>query len=441
MKDSRRLWVERGKNALIAVLLLCAVYLSFHTLVYSMNPDRDDLWSSLDSLFRPDGETASGTDGFSLTELIRPVRIAVNTPDGRYGVEYDSAAVDAVYDETAGLLAECLLRAEAPAQATAAGWNRALESTGIYYDFLGDIPLSALSAWLGQGTGNGELTRSARRLLLADDGQGGVNLWFWDSETDRPWRCATSSVLQGQLEQILEGYLPNNATFAFQSGGQYGKLDSNQLLAEQAPVLPVYAAANPMAADDSLGEALLRTVGINPHALYTSPDGAQVARDGSCTIRIAPNGLVQFSAGQEDSSARLPISAEGDEANETEAVEGAWRLLERTMAPTMGDARLYLISCLPVDGGWEVRFGYLLSGAQVELAEEGHAARVIIQGRRISQFDLSYRAYSATEDTSALLGSVRAVAALMAMDGEGRELLAAYLDAGETRLQASWIAD
>ena len=440
MRHKRRIWVEWGKNALIALLSLSAIYLSFQTLVYSLTPDRNSLWEEMTGLLQP-GSSAQPVSGPSaLAELTRPVRIAVTTPDGRYGVHYDTAAVDAVYEDTASLLAECLLRAGTPARVSSAQWRQALERTGIYYDFLGELPLSVLSAGLSQTGGGSALTQSARHVLLTDDGEGGMLLWFWDVKEDAPYRCPTSSVLQGQLEETAARYLPNNATFAFQSSGQYGQLADSQLFTSESPVLPVYAASDPLAADASLLENLLRTVGINPHALYTSSDGGQVARDGGCAIRISASGMVQFSSEEEDSGTRLTISAAGETATAAEAVESAWSLLNQTLVPTVGDGRVYLVSCEQTESGWDIRFGYLLSGAQVELADGGCAARFVVEGRRIREFSMQFRTYTITSQTSALLPEPQAVAALLAQYGGGGELLAAYLDAGEERLQASWIA-
>lgn len=440
MRHKRRIWVEWGQNALIALLSLSAIYLSFQTLVYSLTPDRNSLWEEMTGLLQP-GSSAQPVSGPSaLAELTRPVRIAVTTPDGRYGVHYDTAAVDAVYEDTASLLAECLLRAGTPARVSSAQWRQALERTGIYYDFLGELPLSVLSAGLSQTGGGSALTQSARHVLLTDDGEGGMLLWFWDVKEDAPYRCPTSSVLQGQLEETAARYLPNNATFAFQSSGQYGQLADSQLFTSESPVLPVYAASDPLAADASLLENLLRTVGINPHALYTSSDGDRVARDGNYTIRVSPSGTVRFSTGPEEGTPRLPVSAMGETPTAVEAVEAAWSLLSATLTPTLGDARLYLLSCEPnATGSWTILFGYALSGAQVELAEFDYAVGIYIEGRRISDIFMHYRTYTAADSESVLLPEPQAVAALLALDGAEKELLAAYLDAEEALVQASWI--
>ena len=441
MKHSKRVRVEWGKNILIAALSLSALYLSFQTLIYPLAPREESLLGDLHSLFSSeDGSQTSPADASSLADLTRPVRIAVTTQDGRYGVQYNVGVTDDIYEDTASLLAECLLRAGTPQRATAAQWRQALERVGIYYDFLGDVPLSVLATGLGQEADHSQLTQSARRLLLTDDGEGGILLWFWDSASDLPYQCQTSSVLQSSLEQTTARYLPNGAVFAFQSGGSYGRLSDQQLFVSETPTLPVYAAANPLTADSDLADSLLRAVGMNPHSLFTASDGTQVARDGSCTIRVTPSGTVQFTSDTDNSAPRLPISASGATATAAEAVDAAYALLSSLLLPTAGDARIYLSACDAVaDGAWDICFDYSLSGAQVKLAGSDCAAHFSVKGRQITQFSLCLRTYTATDQTSALLPEPQAVAALLALNGTDQELLAAYLDTYEDRVSAGWI--
>lgn len=441
MKHSKRVRVEWGKNILIAALSLSALYLSFKTLIYPFTPREESLLGNIYRLFQSDdGSQTPPADASSLAGLTRPVRIAVTTQDGRYGVQYDVGITDEIYEDTASLLAECLLRAGTPHQATAAQWRGALERMGIYYDFLGDIPLCVLAAGLGQDADHSQLTQSARRLLLTDDGEDGILLWFWDSQSNLPYQCQTSSVLQSSLEQTTSRYLPNGAVFAFQSGGSYGRLSDQQLFVSETPALPIYSAMNPLAGDSALTDSLLRVVGMNPHSLFTASDGTQVARDGSCTIRIAPSGSVQFTSDTDSSAPRLPISASGATATAAEAVDAAYALLNSLLLPATGDAQVYLSACNTAsEGEWNICFDYSLSGAQVKLAGSDCAAHFSVKGRQITQFSLCLRTYTATDQTSSLLPEPQAVAALLALNGAGRELLAAYLDTYEGRISASWI--
>lgn len=68
---------------------------------------------------------------------------------GRYGVQYDQGAADALFQQVAGLLADGLSSAGQPERVNRYQWEEALTSCpGVYFDFQGDIPLQVLVGWL-----------------------------------------------------------------------------------------------------------------------------------------------------------------------------------------------------------------------------------------------------------------------------------------------------
>ena len=135
--------VELAKDVLILFLTCSAVWLLIQT----------RMLEPLHNILREDmPQTQMGqTEGGSRIEAVRPLRIAVNLTagmeTGRYGVQYDQGAADALFQQVAGLLAEGLSSAGQPERVNRYQWEEALTSCpGVYFDFQGDIPLQVLGA-------------------------------------------------------------------------------------------------------------------------------------------------------------------------------------------------------------------------------------------------------------------------------------------------------
>jgi hypothetical protein len=58
------------------------------------------------------------------------------------------------------LLAEALGSAKQSVQVTEREWRQALAYESVYFDFLGAVPLRALSAWLNDSQDNQQLSAS-----------------------------------------------------------------------------------------------------------------------------------------------------------------------------------------------------------------------------------------------------------------------------------------
>ena len=154
---------EALKSVLIVILALNAVYLTALA-ISAGTPGGGSPAGLLEQLRsalagdQGEGETAqTGQPAMAA----RPVRMAVVNSQGRYAAEYDAALTDQLFDQLAGLLSEALASAQAPRQVTQSAWRQALCEPGVYFDLLGDVPLDALYAWLGEGGSNPSLDGAA----------------------------------------------------------------------------------------------------------------------------------------------------------------------------------------------------------------------------------------------------------------------------------------
>ena len=443
--EKKRSLIEWGKNVLIVLLALSALYLLGRTQLYVDGAaSGGHLLSGLKALFS-DEEALPPSQvlgDWSQGSLPRPVRMVVLSAQGSAGIQYDNAALDSLFLEFTNPLADALTGAGAPEQVDEEAFRVALSAQrpGIYLDFLGRVPLANLTAWLSGGRAvNANLTQSVRRLLLTLGEDGGVRLYFIDENTGRCYVSETASDLAQRLERFVAGVSPNGAAFAFQSGEAYASLAPYTLLGGDQPPRPDrYTAANPIplsAIGDDYGdafEALVRSLSFQPQSMsYRSRDGVTI-QEGSEKLRFSDTGLVTYEAA-DLTDPRFPLLGLSQNPTEWELVGTAWAFAEQVFQTSgtsslCGDARLYVQGLEETEDGVAVLIGYQLDGAAVVVGQLGCAARIEISDGAISGFQFQLRKYTYLEQGAQVLPELQATAALEAQNAQGSELLLYYYD-------------
>ncbi len=432
--------LERLKTLLIVLLSLSAVYLTGLALVQNrVASGSQGLLGGIFSLFHPQSAAGSADSGGAgqFTAAARPVRIAVCDGVNRYALQYNTAQTDKLYDSVGILLGEALSSADSPQTTTEAVWQTALRAPGVWFDFLGDIPLETLSAWTGEGSLNTALSGSARRIAvaLAEDG---VRLYYHNESDGLYYTCKTAVTYEGHMDGLIAGYGGNGVPFAFELGADsgYEGLDPYVLISASPPTPTVYRAANPLAGlDDALISDLQQALSFQT-SYYAIPNGIRI-REGQETLEISSSGIVSYTTAAGTAS-RYPVGGQSG-SNLTQVVETTRRLAADTVGRYCGAGRLYLMEVAETDAGLEVRYGYSLNGTEVSLTG-GPASSFTIQDGQVTAFTLRFRRYEDSGQTSLVLGERMAAAALEALNPEGRELVLCYSDSGGDTVQAGWVA-
>lgn len=428
MKADRR-WLEWGKNLLIVLLTLSALYL------LSMLPIVQDsglleFFSAQDSADGPSG----GSGGVTLTAAALPASMVVSTDSGRYGVQYDPDGIDELFARFGPLLGEALTSAGDPETITESRWRSCLTGVGVCFDFVGDIPLSALGGWFGVG-GQCGLDGSARRLLLSAGEEDQVRLCWRDVEDGLFYSCSTALTRALHLDPILEGYAGNGACFAFEDRALSALLDPYTLIADTENDGVQYAAATPVSGTSG-ADFVLSALSFSSQN-HARGSGGEFYLDGSDRLQVGDDGTVTYQAVQGE---KYPVSAAGSKATVAEVIEAARSLAQSTIGASCGEAQLYLISARAEENGWRVRFGYRLRGSAVYLYNEGWAAEFLIQQDYITDFTLHFRNYASIEETTLLLPIDRAAVMLPDLTDEPRELAIQYRDRGGQTVFPMWVA-
>ena len=427
MSDIGRRLLETGKTLLIVLLSASAVYLTGTIFL------QDGLGSTM---FAPPAEEDLTADAdLSVSAAVaRPIRMAVVNSSGRYGVQYDNAGVDELFESLRDFLSEGLDSASSPVPVPRARWESALSCRGVYYDFPGVLPLSLAADWLAGGESSSILTTEVSCLLLAERSSGsGMELYYVDAADGSYYACST----QLSFPEALESYIPNNALFAFQNTEDYALLDPDTMLLPDPPSPALYTAAVGVDLENAdARSALLKSLNFFPqaNAIYPSADGWRV-RDGSDTLLLAADGTVHFEAGNEDP--RYPIPSGLSRA---QLVELTSDLVRSSLSPYCGSARPYLSSITSANGSMILTYGCTLSGAEVQFGPDNWYARFTVQSGRITEYTLHLRRYAATEEIRSVLPEYQAIAAMEALGAEYRRLLLHYYDNAGTTAAPAWIA-
>ena len=438
--------LERLKSLLIVLLTLSALALTLRVLLFNELAGQGPRgWlDNLTSLFRQEQTASTGDPGGSIqsSAAAQPVRLSVSDGSERFAVQYDTAQTDQMFSSLGILLSEALSSAAAPSEVTEQAWRDALCAPGVWFDFLGDIPLEALYAWMVEGGSNPNLTAAARQVAVARDDGGGVSLYYHNVEDGLYYACRTAVAYEGHMDELVTGYGGNGASFVFEleEGGGYDGLDPYVLLSASTPSPAVFRASTPLSGTDTNAVSALQeslSFQVSSAAIYAIPGGLRL-RLGRETLEIGGDGTVTYHT-SEELPIRYPVGEDGYTV--TELVETTRRLAADTVGRTCGAARLYLAGVeTGEDGAVTVSFGYSLNGAAVLLPADGCAARFTVQDGQITDYTLRFREYEETAEHSLLLPERQAAAALDALSPEGRELLLCYTDNGGDTVQAGWVA-
>lgn len=433
--------LELVKDVLMILLACSAVYLAGRSQPYLGLGN--GIFSTASRLLGMDGETGEPSAPVQPADTLRPVTLAfctgVDLGDGvleRCALQYDQEGVDKAFDDTVRrFLAEALSSAGAPTQVDRREWEQALQAPGIYCDFLGHIPMDALAVWLGEGSGP---TGTVRQLVLADRGASTAVLYYINEDDGLYYACTTSVPAEGDFTALLAGRSANGARFAFEAGEAYAGLDPDTLLPAETPSPAIYQAASPVSLEDTEGLNRLQSLLSFRPAGYQTLDGWV-----NDTLRISGDGRVSYDARQtDDQRYTVPLTADG-QPDLVQACGTAWALLESALSagPAESGARVCLLKVESLgEDTWALHFGYTLSGALVEVEGSLTAARFLVEGGRISAYDMTLRQYQDTGERTALLPEAQAAAAMDSLGEAGGALRLCYFDQGgeSQTVEAGW---
>lgn len=406
----KRKIIELTKTVLLIVMTCSAVYLtivanSYYNLKLPFVADKSE-------------ETAAVIGDNTVSEASKPIKMAVMNAYGRYAAVYNSDIVEQMYDSLGKYLGEALGtmgQAEVVQPETVI---EKLSGQGIFYEFPGQVHLSALAAWLGVGLPSAAEDPTAEMFVISFD-DSGESLCY---HTDDEWRSC-SIELRDDIVAEVDIYRPNNVSFAFELARTENSFDDIEsfCLIDNMPV-PTGVTAQSMTAQ--LRETVASYLGFNPYSdsSYIEDNGDEVFTANNSMLRLETGGLLTFNA---PAKGTRNVSA-------AERIELARSALMELISP--GEAKLYFSGEEYSNGAYTLSFDYYVSGIQV-ITATGTGAQVVLEGGEITRITAWLRSYAKSDTAEALLPAVQAAAMK-----DGR-LEVVYTDNGTDTLTAGWQAE
>ncbi len=421
-------WVQ---NLILILLTISALFLLTRLFLFHGGLPAQ-VQATLSPPSSPSSRPADGSQDGVLPFSSVHIMITGDSAYGRYGQMYATAS-DPLLQQIVPLLREAIGSASEVGPTAGSALRTALETPCVYLDLNCCLPLTAVSTWLGEDT---YFDRSVCAMALTTESEESATLYLLDRDGGI-FRYFTA--LPASAVRILcEGAAPNAGTFAYESGCD--GLPPYTVLVAEAPILEDIQAGLPSGYS---AHSLLTALDFNAYTTsrYTeTSSGVEVIEESPRTLRIGPDGTVEYSGGSEVSSSLYRVCAPNGKPSEV--LQGACRLAD-ALTTGVGAARLYLQAVEEDGDGYCVRFQYQTEGIPIFFSDEGDALTVHINGGVITSFQYRCRSYGLPpkEDGRAPLpllppDMAAAIAASCPNDG----LSIGYVDAGTGRLSAQWLA-
>ena len=428
MTESQRAELDFRQNVSIALLAVLAVALFARTELFHLG------WEMIGSNFPAVSENVTTEpqpeavfDTFSV-----PLRlVATGVYGGVYGrwANLDTNTGQRAFRNVRRLFADALADTPPFDEIPQETFLLSICGTSLYCDFLTPLPLSVLAGLVDVPSAD---ERPVRAMALARE-KGTVFLYLWDGAGGYSRRASTVS--RKELDELVGQYEPGNGVFALDlrdAGSLYRDVAPLSLFPGETPAPAVYSAAAGL--PDTA--QLLTAFRFNPltKSRYTETNGTEVIMEGGRSVRIRANGNIYYQTGERG---ELYIESASDTPTGWEAVKECAALLNGILL-SQGFTEVCPLEVRRQDNLIVIRFGYVLDGIPVFQNDNGAAAVVALDGRRITSLELRPRRYTPTETASLLLPREQALG--IAERHPGDELCLGYQDTGSARLSAQWFA-
>ena len=417
--------LEIGKDLLIVLLVLVNLVLAIMCLPRKTLTETKWLagalrpFAGLFGLNEAELTYTLPSSGNTITGAAQPILISLQNTAGRMSAQYDFAALDTLYGQYGGLLAQALESGAELQASSRAAFNRALLGQSAVFCYPGAILPEVVGAWLNVRAPSGA---AAQWYLLAAEPDG-IALYLLGEDCQVMHTGLPADALTQQLQTVI----PDGSFFAFEAeDGAYAALDALSLISATSAAVNDAAGSNPC--DARFISTLATKIGINPYgdARFVDNDGMTSFTETGLSLRVSAQGNILLQIQQEDARFQSASSSASDR------IEAARSLLSELTGGQYGEARVYLQSYTEQDGEAVCTFGYYLSGIAVQAQEGGIEIR--FSGRQITRASVLCRSYSLQTQTAALLPAAQAAACLP----KGGTLRLLYAEDTAGQLHAGW---
>ncbi len=432
MKKKPLNWVELGKS--LAIVLLFALALVLTTRIEAFSRLSTALNES-----NPQGLLVGEETTLEQSGGILPLAIFTHTQGEErtlgYGVQYHQEHVTTALEATSNLVREALSGLSSPQAITQDTFLQALsQPPSLYYDFLGEIPLSVLYGGLSGNQADDQIHPGQASALALAPWQGGVGFFY--QQEGAYYLCPVANLTQARLATALEPFGENQTTLAYQEE-DYPHLHPLTLIQGETLAPLVYTSSTPFLEETGRNDLLkILDLPLSNHAQYTTSDGL-VIRIGSDSLRLADDGTITYTS-ESPQRYTLPLGAEPSTFQQAEACrQFAQNILQNL--PLTPQLHLTQVTQDSQGGTTQLSFSYSLEGIPLTHPQGLPGVEFHLVGDKIASFTLHYRSYTPTDEPSPVLPYRQAQAILQGLGASQGALLLVYQDTGGEEMATNWV--
>lgn len=458
---------ERIKNIILTALVLLSLVLTGRIwLNENLWPDGYHFFADLDSKF---AQLFSGTASEESRNLLSPAHMIAYTVKNS---DHASCMLTNTNENYAQALAFCetsiadaLVQPDKNISAVdEAAWRNALFTNGMYLDYGAGIPTDVFCAFSGVSAQSAiaERAENIRYVIITAEGNLVSNVAVYLRDTSgNSFKIATphsKTELTDLLSSLNDFVTPNNR-FSFFLGADTATSAMGEvvfapylLLTQDQPQLPTVLTENPVFPNgepilrDDYANQLMRNVSMNPKTAkkYTDADGNIIFLQNHATLKISPNGSIDYTAAAGQSGFNL---IKNNTADVPASARAAVNLVYDTYALFSERApSLFISDFTATEDGFILSLDYNLGGNMVctDLSD-GHAVTIELANGCVQNLTMLMRSYSTTEQQIELPSSFTAVDLMFAqMQSFGgntiiEDMFVGYNDTGaHNELRPTW---
>lgn len=454
---------ERVKTAIIIILLLNCIFLTYHLWFGTGILDSSNTSFSFSQLPFVRFFTDRGHVSVPKENLSKPRKIVIN--DGSLWVPYynTDSAFDTLDKKTGDIIKACLRGEGEKEEISYETWLEALTEPGLYVEYPVVVSPSMLARILGERKERFPAGIEAiKDVIIIPSGTDSVRVAICDADRDKTYVFVLNDERYAFPEEVLAMFASKNRRdgyyeFAFSTLlGESGLGESSVTVDDLVLFSDNYAEAYNILASNPLQKgnysSLLESFSFNAQPLrhYRDENGAENYVENYATVKIYPDGYVEYSAVVPEKGIGLTPSGK----NEYELLNSAIDFAETVWSSVSDGPLNVLVSGVEeTETGNKFTFDYYCMGREVAVSVSGggreplyHAIEIFTEGGRIVTYRQYIRSYEEGASGSAQESFITALDYFVELlSGRGdvkiTDLYPGYYDNGSSPLlKTRWLA-
>lgn len=333
-----------------------------------------------------------------------PIRFAVRSDDGIYGLEYSASGMADIFHDTADIWAQAWSNAEAPRRATRAEYRKALQQELMLMEYDGSVPLRLAAGWVGTSVSDAWSDVLLGTAVISRD-HDSYTVYFRDNSTGK-LLCAQTTVDSNVFDTVSAQYDANDCKIA--ADEKNAPVSPDTLYFPGGETFEVMSFAD---YDGTNGlQALLTAFHMDAEAAVKSEYTADTTRifvSGRDTMQLKSTGEASYDG------ENIQISTVQNSNRELQYVQCGYQLAQAALdAIGSGAAPALTNAYFDSKGNYIAVFGMQIGGIPVDNTDTGYFARFTFHGNTMSSAQLALRTTQTTGETIAVMPERQVAAAL-----------------------------